>query len=306
MLGVLALLPDERGRELLGDPPRGVRVAILRDGGVPEDARDGEFLVLSAGDRDVALRALRGLPRLRAVQTLGAGVDWVLPDVPPGVVLCDARGVHDATVAEWVAAVLLADSKRLADFEAAAAAARWEPGPVGDVSGTTVLILGYGSIGAALEARLSPFEVSVLRVARTAREGVSDLAALPALLPQADVVVLLLPLTEATRGLVDAGFLRRMRPGSLLVNAARGPVVDTTALVQALERRHVRAALDVTDPEPLPPDSPLWRAPGVRITPHVAGSTPLFLPRAYRLVRAQLERYAAGEPLANVVGDTGY
>jgi phosphoglycerate dehydrogenase-like enzyme len=128
---------------------------------------------------------------------------------------------------------------------------------------------------------------------------------LPRLLPDADVVVLIVPLTEQTRGLVDAGFLAAMRDGALLVNAARGPVADTAALTAALAGGRISAALDVTDPEPLPGDHPLWRMPNVLITPHVGGSVRGLLPRAYRLVGEQLRRYAAGRPLANHVVD-GY
>ena len=174
-----------------------------------------------------------------------------------------------------------------------------------------MLIVGYGAIGAALEARLTPFEVEVVRVARSARPGgqgpevtgpvVYGVAELPALLPDADVVVLLVPLTDATRGLVDADFLARMKPGALLVNVARGAVVDTDALLVALNEGRITAALDVTDPEPLPPDHPLWSAPGVLVSPHVGGASSAMWPRAYRVVREQLDRFAAGEPLANVV-----
>jgi phosphoglycerate dehydrogenase-like enzyme len=141
----------------------------------------------------------------------------------------------------------------------------------------------------------------VLRVARRPRDGVADFDALPSLLGRADVVVLTVPLTDQTRSMVDGDFLARMRDGALLVNVARGAVVDTEALLAELTSGRLRAALDVTDPEPLPPGHPLWTAPGVLISPHVGGSTSAFLPRAMRLVRDQLERYAAGEPLANVV-----
>ncbi len=164
-----------------------------------------------------------------------------------------------------------------------------------------VLLVGHGAIGAAIEARLAPFEVEVVRVARTTRDGVHAIDALPALLPDADVVILCLPLTESSRGLVDAEFLARMRRGALLVNVARGAVVVTDDLVAALHEGRIRAAVDVTDPEPLPADSPLWSAPGLLISPHVGGASSAMWPRAHRLVRDQLHRYAAGEPLRNVV-----
>jgi phosphoglycerate dehydrogenase-like enzyme len=164
-----------------------------------------------------------------------------------------------------------------------------------------VLIVGYGQIGAAIEARLLPFEVEVVRVARHARDGVQAIEDLPGLLPDADVVVLIVPGTPDTQHLVDAGFLGRMAPGALLVNMSRGSVVDHEALVEALHDGRVHAALDVVDPEPLPADHPLWSAPNLLISPHVGGASSAMWPRAYGLVRAQLERYARGEELANQV-----
>jgi phosphoglycerate dehydrogenase-like enzyme len=165
----------------------------------------------------------------------------------------------------------------------------------------TVLILGYGSIGEALERRLNVFECDVIRVARRARAGVHPISELPELLPRADVVVLLTPATEETRGMVDAKFLARLKDGALLVNVARGVVVDTDALLAELSTGRIRAALDVTDPEPLPAGHPLWTAPNVLINPHRGGASTAFAPRVARLVRAQLERYVRGEPLINVV-----
>jgi phosphoglycerate dehydrogenase-like enzyme len=173
-----------------------------------------------------------------------------------------------------------------------------------------VLIVGYGAIGAAIEDRLAPFELArVARVARSrramARGPVHPLTELPALLPDADVVILSTPLTDETRGLVDAEFLGRMKDGALLVNVARGPVVDTKALLTELESGRITAALDVTDPEPLPPGHPLWRAPGVLISPHVGGPSSAFLPRAKRLLVDQLNRFVNHEPLRNVILTTG-
>jgi phosphoglycerate dehydrogenase-like enzyme len=167
-----------------------------------------------------------------------------------------------------------------------------------------VLIVGYGSIGSAVERRLAGFEVDVLRIARTPRPGVEPIEALPGLLPRADVVVLLVPFTPDTKGMADASFLAAMKDGALLVNAARGPVVDTDALVAELRHGRLRAALDVTAPEPLPADHPLWTAPGVLITPHVAASTPVSLQRAAELVRSQVIAFSRGEPLKNVIRET--
>ena len=183
--------------------------------------------------------------------------------------------------------------------------AEWAHGQRQSLADKTVLIVGYGSIGAAVETRLRPFECDVLRVARRARDGVAGFGELPTLVEWADVVVLTVPLTDQTRGLVDAAFLARMRDGAVLVNVSRGPVVDTDALLAELFARRIGAALDVTDPEPPPADHPLWSAPNLILTPHVGGNTSAFRPRAVRLMTAQLERFARGEPLANVVVDGG-
>jgi len=177
-----------------------------------------------------------------------------------------------------------------------------------DLAGKTVLIIGYGSIGAAIERRLSPFEVTVLRIARTAKQSpeVFAISELHPLLPEADIVIVIVPLTSETSGLIGAGEIALMKHGALLVNAARGPVVDTMALVESLNSHRIRAALDVTDPEPLPADHPLWEAPNCFFTPHVAGSTPEFIHRAFRFGAAQVRRFMAGEPLENIVTEAGY
>jgi phosphoglycerate dehydrogenase-like enzyme len=171
--------------------------------------------------------------------------------------------------------------------------------------GARVLIVGHGSIGRAVEERLRAFGAEVVGVALHAREGVHTAEELPALLPDADVVVVLLPLTSATHGLVDAAFLQRMKPGALLVNAGRGPVADTDALTAAVREGRIRVALDVVEPEPLPEDHELWTLPGALLTPHVAGTSEHFIDRAWQLVGEQLRRYLAGEPLRNVVRE-GY
>ncbi len=241
------------------------------------------------------------MPRLRVVQTLTAGYEHVLPYLPDGVMLCNARGVHDASTAELAVALMLASLRRIPEFVQAQEREEWVFGMYDALADKTVLIVGYGAVGAAVERRLEPFECDVLRVARTAREGVAGFDALPSLLGRTDVVILTVPLTDATRHMVDAKFLGAMRDGALLVNVARGGVVDTDALLAELSAERLRAAVDVTDPEPPPPGHPLWSAPGLLISPHVGGSSTAFEPRARRLLRAQLERFAAGEPLANVV-----
>ncbi len=237
---------------------------------------------------------------------MSAGAENAIPFVPPGVTLCNARGVHDPAVAEWVMAVILAQVRQLPRFVAAQQAGNWDPVRSESLAGQTVLVVGYGSIGEAVERMLAPFGGTVERIARRARPGVSSMDDLPTALPKADIVILLVPTTAATTGMVDARFLSQMHDHALLVNAARGSIVDTDALLAELRSGRLRAALDVTDPEPLPDGHPLWSAPGLLLTPHVAGAMTTAIPRVMVLVRDQLARYAAGEPLLNVVGEQGY
>lgn len=250
------------------------------------------------------------LPGLRVVQSFSAGVDYLLPLIPSGVMLCSAVGVHDASVSEWVVAAILSMRRRLPEFGRLQRRAEWvrdlaEPGdfsnhPIDDLEGGTVLVLGYGSIGKALAVRLAPLGARVVGVAQHARPDAVTPESLPQLLPDADVVVDLLPLTSGTRKFVDAKFLSQMKPGAMFVNAGRGGTVDTDALLDALRTGQVRAALDVTDPEPLPADHPLWKEPNVLITPHIAGTVARWEHRAYRFAGEQIRRYAAGQPLLGV------
>jgi phosphoglycerate dehydrogenase-like enzyme len=269
---------------------------------LPADVEPGRFddaeVMVPEYDSAEALRVIASAPSLRVIQTLEAGVDWLTGRVPPGVTLCNARGVRDTPVAEWVLAVLLAHGKGL--FEAAERRV-WEYWQPPELAGKTVLIVGYGSIGAALARRLRVLEANVIAVARTARAGVHGVDELAALLPSADAVVLLTPLTDETRGLAGRSFFALMRPGALFVNAGRGGLADTAALVEATASGRVRAAVDVTDPEPLPPGHPLWTTPGVLVTPHMAGDSPESWARADRQGADQVARYRAGAPLANVV-----
>lgn len=272
-------------------------------GDLPPDAvlSDVEFYVQPYTFAPPVGEIIAKLPKLRVIQTLTAGYEHVTPYLREGVTLCNARGVHDASTAELAATLTLASLRGIPRFVDSQRQHEWAPGWRDSLADRTVLIVGYGSIGEAVERRLLPFECNVVRVARTARNGVHGYEELTGLLGSADVVILVVPLTDETRGMVDATFLAKMRDGALLVNVARGGVVRTGALVKELTARRLRAALDVTDPEPLPADHPLWDAPGVLITPHVGGPSSAFEPRAHALVRDQLTRFAYGQPLANVV-----
>ena len=275
---------------------------------VSEPAPDVELLVLAFEFGNDVPALFERLPGLKVVQAFSAGVDWLLPLIPPGVVLCSAVGVHDASVSEWVVAAILAMRRRLPEFGELQHRAEWNreiatqrvSDPVDDLEGKTVLVVGYGSIGKALASRLTPFGARVVGIAQHARPDAVTPEALPRLLPAADVVVDLLPLTPDTRKFVDAKFLSRMKPGALFVNAGRGGTVDTDALLDALRSGRIRAALDVTDPEPLPAEHPLWKEPNVLITPHIAGTVARWEHRAYRLAGEQIRRYAAGQPLLGV------
>ena len=296
------LAPDSPLRAEMEPLPSGLEL-------VAKPAPDVEVVVLGDELGDDVPGLFKQLPRLKFVQSFSAGVDWLLPLIPPGVILCSAVGVHDVAVSEWVVAVILAMGHRLPEFLAAQHRGEWdhdiaEPAESSihavDLDGKTVLVVGHGSIGKAVALQLAPVGAKVIGVAQHAREGVQPVDALPRLLPDADVVVNLLPSTPDTQMFVDAKFLAQMKPGALFVNAGRGRTVDTDALLESLRSGHIRAALDVTEPEPLPSEHPLWHAPNVLITPHIAGTVERWEARAYRFAGEQLRRYAAGEPLLGV------
>jgi phosphoglycerate dehydrogenase-like enzyme len=272
-------------------------------------------------------RAMRAWPRLHGVKlvlSMMAGTEWIPATVGPHLTICNARGAHNISTAEWTLGAILAmlkyfplylDIQRSGvwkrRFEASTHYAKmtgdarpmYPPVLEEELTGKTVLLVGYGAIGKEIERMLAPFDVQVLRVARKARTEpeVHTVDELDTLLPRAEVVVLILPSTAESRGLIGSRQLALLRQGALLVNAARGPIVDTDALVAALESGRIRAALDVTDPEPLPEGHPLWSCPNLLLTPHIGGSTPQFAPRALRIAADELRRYMKGQPLDNVV-----
>lgn len=257
---------------------------------------------LALGDR------LRGLERLEVVQLLTAGFEHLLADVPDDVTLCNAAGVHDASTAELAVALTLASMRRIPEFHAAQADTRWARDQIWPaLADRRVLVLGYGQIGRAIASRLLPFEVTLTVVASRPRPGddlvdvVHGFDELPDLVGSHDVLIVIVPLTDRTRGLVDRELLAQMPDGAIVVNVARGPVVVTEDLRAECAAGRLRAALDVTDPEPLPEGHPLWTTPGVLITPHVGGATTAMLPRAQRLLQRQVEALRDGRTLMNVV-----
>lgn len=314
-------IPDSIDPDLHRLLPSGIDLVVIPSR--PDRPLDVEFWIAPP----LTAQAQRVWPLLRGVrvvQSTLAGIDALLRLLPRDVTLCDARGVHTISTAEWVVTAILASLKYLPFYDDLRRAHSWSRRReaedrygalhatpkrfyptvlIEELHSQHVLIVGYGSIGQAIEDRLRPFGANITRVARSARpaEEVHGIAELPALLPSADVIVLIVPATGETTGMIGAKEMALMKQGALLVNAARGPVVDTDALVAALNSGRLRAALDVTDPEPLPEDHPLWGAPNLLLTPHVAGSTPQFMVRAMQFAAVQAGRSMRGEPLENVV-----
>ena len=304
-------LPDRSTADAVGDLGPDVRIVLWdpQHEDCPEGERDRIALACvphaSGGRR--ALGRMADLPHLRVIQIPSAGFEHAVPHVPEGVVLANARGVHDARVAEMTLALALASRRRLPQFLDAQRRGVWEPDQTApSLADSRALIVGYGSIGEAIARRLRACEVEVEGVARAARvaedgtvvHAVADLATAVA---RADIVVVVAPHSEETDRLIGAEVLAAMPDGALLINVGRGRVVDTEALLVELEAGRLHAALDVTDPEPLPDSHPLWSAPHCIVVPHVAGSEPLDGRRYASLVRRQVEALRAGHAPVNQV-----
>ncbi len=316
-VGYPATLP----RELLRTFPEGIEIVPISE----KMEHDAEIDVWIPDP--YSNRAMRAWPRLRGVKlviSMLAGTEWIPPLVGPHVTICNAHGAHNVATAEWTVAAILAMLKYFPlyldiqhsgvwkrRFEASGHYAKisgdarpiYPPVLLEELAGKTVLLVGYGEIGKEIERMLAPFRVKIVRVARTARAKpeVHVVSELDSLLPRAEVVVLILPSTPESHWLIDRAQLALMPQGALLVNAARGPIVNTDALVESLHAGHIRAALDVTDPEPLPQDHPLWSCPNLLITPHIGASSPQFSANALRTAADELRRYMSGKPLRNVV-----
>ena len=298
---ITVLVPDDFGMSVLSglDGVEAVRFDPRQP--LPPQAEHAQVLVPGFLARPETVAIIGKLPNLKLIQLLSAGAELWIDHVPDGVALSICRGAHGGSTAEWVVGVLLAIYRELIEFDRNRAECRWHQHVTETLQGKKVLVLGAGDLGQQLKRRLDTFDAHTTLVARHARDGVHGTDELPDLLPRFDAVVLMVPVTPATTGMVDAAFLARMADRAVLVNAARGPVVDTDALLAELRSGRLRAALDVTDPEPLPPDHPLWTAPGLLLTPHVAGSVHGHRERAYAVVAAEIARFVAGRQPENLV-----
>lgn len=295
------LLPDEYGVHALAEIADVRPVHYDSRGRLPDEAREAEVLVPPYLGDAQARHLIHELPRLRLVQLLTAGAEGWIGRLPDGVALSNCRGAHGGSTAEWVLAALLATYRHLPHFAQSQAQRRWDPHTTDTLQGKRVLVIGAGDLGRELRRRFDAFDAATTLVGRTARPGVHGRDELPELLGHHDAVVIVVPDTQDTRGMVDAAFLARMPDNAVLVNAGRGAAVDTAALLAELNSGRLRAALDVTSPEPLPPDHPLWTAPGVLMTPHVGGNTRGGRERAYEIAAREIARFAAGKEPDNLV-----
>jgi phosphoglycerate dehydrogenase-like enzyme len=296
-------LPDVPERAHVGELPPNVDLRLVGPEPAPvPDLADVELVAPNDWLREPLLELLAAAaPRLEVIQTTSAGVDWLIGHVPKHVTVCNARGVYDVPLAEWVVGAILAMERGLVTSRDAQGRHAWESIEPPELAGRRIVILGLGSIGSAIADRLRPFGVEIVGVGRTARAGVLGLADLDGVLPIADILVDMLPLTTETERLLEARRLALLPDGALVVNGGRGRTIDSPALLAELGAGRIRAVLDVTAPEPLPPDHPLWDLPNALITPHMAGDSPGATRRSWELVGDQIRRFAAGEPLINEV-----
>lgn len=307
MRELVVSLPDEGLLEELGEIPGVEWVAWELDGPAPRAHLD--IVVPPYWGGAELLERLDGTS-VGLVQWQSIGYNGVDAHLPAGIPLANAATVHEASTAELALALLLAAQRGIPEFVRDGEAHRWDLRTFPSVADRRVLIVGYGGVGKAIDARLAGFEAHVTRLARTARTD-RDLSGSPVevrgfdrlaeSLAEAEIVILAVPLTPETTGLIDAAALAAMPDGALLVNVARGRVVDAAALVRELESGRLRAALDVTDPEPLPADHPLWSCANALITPHAGGDSTAMLPRVVDLIRRQVARMQAGERPQNLV-----
>jgi phosphoglycerate dehydrogenase-like enzyme len=303
LASVVVSVPTEELAAALQPAPAGVEIIVWdMSSAAPRETID--LVVPPYMSMNVVLPRLADV-RTRLVQSQSIGYEGVEKHLPPGHVFANAASVHETSTAELAVALALASQRRLPTYVRAQDEHRWAPEFTASLADRRVLLLGYGGVGKAVAARLAPFEVELTVVAHRARfeDGlpVHGVERLIELLPDAEIVIVTLPGGAATHHIIDDAALSALPDGALIVNVGRGPLIDTDALVSHLERGRLRAALDVTDPEPLPADHPLWDAPGALIVPHVGGASSAMKPRTERLIRTQIERMRVAEPPLNVV-----
>ena len=248
-----------------------------------------------------ALELTKKMLNLKILQMPNAGYDDAMEYVRDGMTLCNGKSIHDDSTAELAVGLTIASLRGFPDFVRNQDKSDWVHVKNKSINDRKIGIIGFGSIGTTIAKMLSGFTVEIIPFTQSGRDNTIAITDLDKHLPILDVVILILPLTKESKHLFDAKRLSLMKDGALLVNVARGPIVETDALVKELNSGRITAALDVTDPEPLPKDHPLWRAKGVLISPHVGGNTTAFESRARRLIESQLNLLAEGKPLNNVI-----
>ena len=248
-----------------------------------------------------ALELTKKMPNLKILQMPNAGYDDAMEYVRDGMTLCNGKSIHDDSTAELAVGLTIASLRGFPDFIRNQDKSDWVHVKNKSINDRKIGIIGFGSIGTTIAKMLSGFTVEIIAFTQSGRDNTIAITDLDKHLPTLDVVILILPLTKESKHLFDAKRLSLMKDGALLVNVARGPIVATDALVKELNSGRITAALDVTDPEPLPKDHPLWRAKGVLISPHVGGNTTAFESRARRLIESQLNLLSEGKPLNNVI-----
>ncbi len=251
--------------------------------------------------RTELLEPVREMSNLKILQVPNAGYESAIPYMREGMILCNAKGVHNASTAELAVGMAIAMKRGFPDFMHEQREGRWSHERMGSLNDSNIGIIGAGSIGQTLVSYLTPYEVDITTFSRSGSNGSARMDQLDSLLPTFDILFLILPLNDESENLFDARRLALLKDGAILVNVARGKIIDTAALVSELNSGRISAALDVTEPEPLPAGHPLWSARNLMITPHVGGDSAAFEKRGKRFIESQLIRVAAGVEPLNII-----